>query len=218
MTHISKSNYLVLTSFVLLTLFMLSCRNDSASHHFKNGSAKYQLHDYAGAINDLNKAIEIKPNYIEAYYTRAICESKIKKFDKALSDFNKVIELDPTHLDALFNRAYYVKQMTGDFKGAIEDYDHFIELNQIGNIAFALNNKGYCKYKLNDLVGGLSDINESIKLQADNAYAFRYRAEVFIALDSLEAACTDLNHSLALGYSKKYDGAVDELIKNWCNN
>lgn len=218
MTHISKSNYIVLTSFIFLIFFSFSCRNDSSSHHFKNGSAKYQLQDYTGAIKDLDKAIEINSKHIEACYTRAICYSKTKKYEQALSDFNTVLELDPNHLDALFNRAYYVKEKTGDFKGAIQDYDQFIKLNKEGNIAFALNNKGYCKYRLDDFSGAINDINRSIELQSDNSYAFRYRAEVFIAMDSLNAACTDLHKAIELGYSKENDNKVEELIKTYCIN
>lgn len=201
---------------VIILILIFSCSRDSSSHHFKNGSAKYQLKDYSGAINDLNKAIEIKPEFIDAYYTRAICESKVKKYDKALSDFNKVIELDPNHKDALFNRAFYVKEKTGDFEGAITDYNRFIELNENGNIAFALNNRGYSKFKLNDVSGAIADINKSLELYPNNAYAYRYRAEIFITLDSLNVACSNLQEALNHGYSE-YDNIVEELIKKYCN-
>jgi tetratricopeptide (TPR) repeat protein len=218
MTHYRNSKSQTILLFIFAIFLLNSCSNDSASHHFKNGSAKYQLQDYSGAITDLNKAIGIKPNYIEAYYTRAICKSKTKKYDQALNDFNKVLELDPTHKDALFNRAYYVKQTTGDYNGAIEDYNHFMELNKERNIAFALNNKGFCRFKMQDTIGGYRDINSSIKLQADNAYAFRYRAEVLIAMDSIEAACKDIKQAIALGYSRVNDKAMDELMTTYCNH
>jgi len=217
MSHIKLYLYKFPVVLFILAL-MFSCSGDSASHHYKNGSAKFQLKDYPGAINDFSKAIEINHGFLDAYYSRAICESKIKKYDKALADFNKVIELDPNHKDAFFNRAFYVKGKTGDYEGAIMDYNRFIELNKNGNIAFALNNRGYSKYKLKDVAGAIADINESLELFPENAYAYRYRAEIYISLDSLNAACSDLQEALNQGYTLAYDNAVDELIKTYCNH
>ncbi len=85
-------NSISLSVFILLAVstFFVSCGKENAYSRYKSGSAKFQLKDYRGAIADFSKAIELKPEYIEAYYSRAICESKLGKTDKALADFNKV--------------------------------------------------------------------------------------------------------------------------------
>jgi len=55
---------------------------------------------YDGATSDFTKAIEIKPDYIQAYYERAKIYEQQHKYDKALADLIKIIEIDPNHLEA----------------------------------------------------------------------------------------------------------------------
>ena len=205
---------LFIALFILLTLF--SCRQNSPSFHFKNGSAKYQLKNYEGAVLDLNKAIELKPDYKEAYYERALCESELNKYPKALTDFNKVISLDPAFKDAYLNRAFYVKEKTGDFEGAVEDYQKYIGLNTAENNAFAYNNMGFAKFRMNDLDGAMKDVMTSIKLDAKNSFAYKNRALIYIAMDSISSACHDLNKAIDLGFGKTYGNEVNDLINKYC--
>jgi tetratricopeptide (TPR) repeat protein len=200
-----------------IIFILASCNKNNPEFYYKNGNAKYQLKDYNGAIKDLNMAIEKEPAFMQAYHTRAICYSELKMYDKALTDFNKAIELNPKFKNAYLNRAYYVKVNTGDFSGAIKDYNKFIELNDDGNNAFALNNRGFARFNLNDTIGALNDIQSSISMDSTNSFAFRNRALINIAIDSIGLACKDLNKALELGFTKAYGKEVEELIFKHCN-
>ena len=208
-------NNIVFISFSLVIL--VSCSKYSPEFYFKNGNAKYQLQDYRGAINDLDRAIEMNPEFIQAYHTRAMCFGELKKYDKAKADFDRTIELDPDYKNAYLNRAYYVKVNSGDFAGAIEDYNKFIELNEDGNNAFALNNRGFAKFNMNDTIGALNDIQSSISLDSTNSYAYKNRALIYISMDSIGLACNDLNKAIELGYTKTYGKEVEELFYEYCN-
>jgi tetratricopeptide (TPR) repeat protein len=202
----------VITGIVILA----SCSKNSPDFFFKNGNAKYQLKDYSGAVKDLDKAIELKPDFMQAYHTRAMCFGELKKYDKSLLDFNKAIEIDPAFKNAYLNRAYYVKVNTGDFKGAIEDYNKFIQLNNDGNNAFALNNRAFARLKMNDLPGAREDITVSFSLDSTNSFVYKNKALYYLAIDSIDMACKDLNKALELGFSKKYGNEVRDLIKQYC--
>jgi len=199
------------------SLIIASCSKKSPDSFFKNGNAKYQLKDFKGAIAELDKAIELQPAFKQAYHTRAMCYGELKQYEKALPDFNKAIELDPKFKNAYLNRAYYVKMNTGDYSGAIEDYNKFIELNEDGKNAFALNNRGFAKFNLNDTIGALQDIQSSISMDSTNSYAFRNRALINIAIDSINLACKDLNKAIELGFTKSYGKEVEELVYKHCN-
>ena len=201
----------------IVSLISFSCSQNSSEHFFKNGSAKYQLKDYSGAIKDLSKAIELKSDYTDAYYVRAICSSKLLNYNKSIQDFNKVIELDPDYKNAYLNRAFYAKVKTNDFSGAIEDYNKYIELNRYNNNAFAFNNRGFAKFKLNDFAGAMTDVEESIKFDPKNSYAYKNRALIYIATDSLELACEDLHTAINLGYSGEFDNEVNEMLDGYCD-
>jgi tetratricopeptide (TPR) repeat protein len=209
---IYKDIFLICFSLLILS----SCSKDSPEFYFKNGNAKYQLKDYAGAIKDFDKAVELDPKFMQAYHTRAICFGELKKYDKALADFDKAIELDPDFKNAYLNRAYYVKINSEDFEGAIQDYNKFIELNKKGDNEFALNNRGFAKLKLNDLQGARDDIMKSFSMDSTNSYVYKNRALYFIAIDSINLACKDLNKAIDLGFSKNYGSEAADLLKQFC--
>jgi tetratricopeptide (TPR) repeat protein len=52
----------------------------------------------------LNKAIEINPNYAEAYVNRGVLYFGQKKYELALSDYNKAIEINPNLAQAYLGR------------------------------------------------------------------------------------------------------------------
>jgi tetratricopeptide (TPR) repeat protein len=65
----------------------------NAHEYFSRGNFKKLLGDYAGALLDYNKTIEMDPSFFEAYYQRGVVKSLLKDEDGATSDFNKAIDL-----------------------------------------------------------------------------------------------------------------------------
>jgi tetratricopeptide (TPR) repeat protein len=212
-----SKNCLSLTLIIITSALLFSCTEESSSHYFKNGSAKYSLKDFKGAIKDLDRAIELQKDYAAAYYVRAICYGELGEANKANIDFSKVLELNPNYKEVFVNRAYYVKAQNNDFEGAINDYNRFIELNAEGNNAFAFNNRGFANYKLGNHSQALEDINSSIRIDPKNSYAFKNKALILIALDSLDNACSNLNKAIELGYNTEYDDEVQKLMVEYCS-
>lgn len=58
------------------------------------------LRDLDGALDDFTKAIELKPEYAEAYYFRGLAKQAKGDVDGAVADFAKAIELKPDYPDA----------------------------------------------------------------------------------------------------------------------
>jgi tetratricopeptide (TPR) repeat protein len=79
------------------------------------------------ALNDFNKAIELKPENAEAYTNRGIFFVNVKRGDDAIKDFNKAIELKPGYAEAYFNRAnLFISEKRVD--EALRDFNKAIEL------------------------------------------------------------------------------------------
>ena len=53
--------------------------------------------DYKNAREKFNSALSFEPNYIDAYYNRALCSFYLKEYDKSREDCKKTLELDPQH-------------------------------------------------------------------------------------------------------------------------
>ena len=68
------------------------------------GIKAYNQGDYAQAISDYTKIIEIDSKNVEGYTTRAGAYVLQNNLIKALSDYNKTIEIDPKNANYYFNR------------------------------------------------------------------------------------------------------------------
>ena len=79
------------------TLSTVKDYSDRAYEKEENG-------DYYGAISDLNKAIELDPDFDVAYYNRGFSKIKSGRNAGAIEDFTKAIELDPDDADAYNSR------------------------------------------------------------------------------------------------------------------
>lgn len=82
-------------------------KEDERFHKFlSNGIKMFREENYQGAIKSYNKAIEINPNYSDAYFHRGTAYLYDFKFDEAVKDYDKAIELEPLYMEALSNRAF----------------------------------------------------------------------------------------------------------------
>ena len=76
--------------------------------------------NYAHAIEDYTKAIEIEPNSVFAYRLRGDSKSKLGDYQGAIDDYTKAIEIDPDD-DVYYESRADVKRQSGDNEGADED-------------------------------------------------------------------------------------------------
>jgi len=101
----------------------------TAADYMARGDSDYDLGDYACAIADYSRAIELKPDFAEAYNNRAYTYMKMENYAPALLDLDEAIRLRPDYVNALMNRGdihnYYYQI---DFDRAIADYDRVIQL------------------------------------------------------------------------------------------
>ena len=96
---------------------------------------------------DLNKAIEINPTLVKAYYNRGIGYDKQGKFSQAIADFSKAIEIDPKFAEAYVNRSsIYIEQ--GNLPEARGDLVIAIATNP--KLAQAYNNLAIVYYQLKE--------------------------------------------------------------------
>ena len=66
-------------------------------------SGKFTM-DYDLIKNDLDKVIELAPDFVYAYYNRGSVLTQLRDYRGALADYDKAISLNPNFAEAYFNR------------------------------------------------------------------------------------------------------------------
>jgi TonB family protein len=88
------------------------------------GKGEYDL-----AIVDYNKAVELNPKSVPAYFNRARAFYFKRDFAEAIESYSKVIELTPKDSVVFYNRGVAYEKM-GDALKAAEDYEKALALDE----------------------------------------------------------------------------------------
>ena len=79
------------------------------------------------AIADYSRAIEIDPQYGNAFFGRGTAFEAKGDHNRAIADLSKAIEITPQNADAFYDRGL-AHRAKGEIDAAIADYTHAIEL------------------------------------------------------------------------------------------
>ena len=96
----------------------------SSEHQFMIMKAEYNL-----IKQDLDKVIELAPDFIHAYYNRANLLVTLKDYRSAIDEYDRVIEMDPKMADAYYNRGL-THIYLGNNKKGIQDLSKAGELGK----------------------------------------------------------------------------------------
>jgi tetratricopeptide (TPR) repeat protein/tRNA A-37 threonylcarbamoyl transferase component Bud32 len=196
-------------------------------------------------ISDFNKTIQLYPQDATTYYYRAVAKSIIGDLEGAISDYNEAAKLNPKlnnasstkneefnnfkwdfdiqHANIYLDRAI-TKEESGDFEGAITDYNKSIELNP--KLVRAYNGRGNAKEAKEDLDGALADYNKAIELNPKDDEAYNNKGDIEYEKGNLDESID--NYTKAIKYNpqsiKAYNnrgnvklekGKIDEAITDF---
>jgi lipoprotein NlpI len=171
----------------------------TAADFVRTGDAKSAKYDLNGAIADYTKALDLKPDYIDAFRARALAKLIKGDPDGAIADSTKAIELQPDAPGSYTLRGS-AKQEKGDIDAAIVDFSKAIELQP--TLAGNYNVRGHSKLAKSDIDGALADFSKAIELQPDFADAYTYRGAAKRVKGDLQGALADF--AKAIGIDPEY--------------
>jgi tetratricopeptide (TPR) repeat protein len=94
--------------------------------HRHLGNMNSDLAEHQLAVNDFSRAIELDPNFADAYFSRGVLYwREFRNAYRAIRDMTRVLELEPERAEALFNRAM-AHQIRGDHEKAIADFEQYL--------------------------------------------------------------------------------------------
>ena len=80
------------------------------------------------ALPLLDAAVDLAPDYAEAWSHRAYIEYRLNNYPAALGDLRRALALDPNHFRALDGMAKILTQI-GEKKAALEAYDQLLKIH-----------------------------------------------------------------------------------------
>ncbi|NEQ38188.1 MAG: tetratricopeptide repeat protein [Okeania sp. SIO3I5] len=99
---------------------------------YNQAVANSRAKDYQTAIQYFSRAIEINPNFAEAYYGRGLAKFDLGNKEEAIADYSQALAINPNYIDAYLARGI-AKLIVGDISGTITDSHQIIMIN--GNYA-----------------------------------------------------------------------------------
>ena len=167
----------------------------NATQYFERGNRFYYAGKYSKAVDDFSKAIQLDPNYADAYNNRGVAYYDLKKYDEAIRDYNYAIQFDPNNKQAYYNRGNAYDDL-GKYDDAIRDYNYAILLDP--NNKEAYNNRGNAYFKLKRYEEAIRNYNIAIQLDPNSRNAYYNRGNAYHDLGRYDEAIQDFNKAIQI--------------------
>lgn len=178
-------------------------------------TAKRHADDAEGAVADFREALKYNPGNLTALVNLGALLPRLDMPREAIDCLEKAIQLDSTFEGGYCNLTFLYSGL-GEYGKALDISNKLLSFKP--DEAYVLNNRGFIKYKMNDLQGALDDINSSISLLPGNSFAFKNRALIYAALKRNNEACADFRKALNLGFARYYGQEANKLVNAHCKD
>lgn len=179
----------------------------NAKNYFSDGTFNAMMMNYNEAITAFNRAIELDPGFLEAYFNRANIRFELIEHQFTLQQSRPQITITQNPVD---ENPDFKEPEYPDFSVVIKDYDKVIQLDP--TMSFAYYNRGNIKNRMRDFEGAIRDYTAALSMDPNFAEAYYNRALTLIYLGRTREACYDLSKAGELGVQEAYN-----VIKRYCN-
>ena len=188
----------------------------TAENFFVQAMDKYDKADFDGAIVDFSQAIQLKPDYAQAYMGRAMAYKGLGDLENQITELRKAAEL----LQKQGDTDTEIYQTTIDLIKVTQDLIDSIRSNPNSKLAFAqfFLNKGIEEWKKGDFVQAIAGFNLVIRLNPNDASAYLFRGNAYGQLKEYQKVIADYTQAIRLdpNYADAYNlrGLVYEMSGN----
>ena len=154
------------------------------------------------AIESFSEAITLKPDYAEAYRSRAASHRELGQTTEALADMTRALELEPDYWPTLHSRGE-LRASLKQYQEAVADFSRAIEAggNSLTGAFLADIYKGRADAltHLGDRQHALEDLNHVVELDPYDKEAWQTRGKIKAALGDKAGADADYVKARELG-------------------
>ena len=131
--------------------------------------------DLAKAMELLNKAISLQPNFLKAYLSRAQAHMSLGENEKAFEDFNAALQINPEEPDIYLKRGQVYSDLK-QYEKAFEDYNHAVRLKP--NYANVYFERGRIYFTMGVYNKAYEDFTKALTIDPKHTKAALYIDEV----------------------------------------
>ena len=207
-------NWLILALVFLQTVPAQAQSSATARALAKKGTSLMSGNKVDAAIETYTRAIELSPNYAEAYVKRGMAKRAKGDLAGSIEDYEKAVSIDPKSIlgnrfvaQAYSNRGY-IKLNALDLDSAIEDFTKAINItpNEDGHYY----RRGYARLIKEDLVEALNDLNKALTVVGQDNFSsktliYASRGMVKLLQGKTVEAQMDFDECVRLNEVEKFD-------------
>ncbi len=178
--------------------------NSRSAVAFNNrGALLGQRKEFKKALQDLNKAVALRPTYREAYNNRAIVYFRLGAWNRSLQDYNTAIRLSPDYIEAYHNRGVLLLKKE-QFVPALEDLNRVLHMD--AGYYKGYNSRGLIYDQQGRGALALNDFTQAIALNPQYAEAYYNRGNTLIKSSLFLEALQDFDRALSInpGFAQAY--------------
>ena len=132
------------------------------------GALEAQRKNHQSAIDYLDRALTIKPDYAEAYNNRGTALQELKRLEEALASYDQALRIKPDYAAAYYNRGNALKELKR-LEEALASYDQALRIKP--DYAEAYSNRGNALQELKRLDEALANYDQALRIKPNYAEA-----------------------------------------------
>jgi len=168
---------------------------DDADGWSRRGRARQLSGDKHGALQDLSKALSLKPKDTYALVTRCAVAMDIEKPDLAEKDCKAALEIDPSEKNAHFNLGM-INLTRKNYAQSEADFSAYLKLDP--NDAEAWMRRGAAHFERGDYRPAITDFTRALELNPKDAFALTDRCGSHIVFEEYDLAEADCKAAIEL--------------------
>lgn len=177
----------------------------NATELYKQANTLYELQHYKDALSAYEKAVNIRPDYAQAWYGQGKTLYELKEYKEALVAYDKAIQIEPEYIDAWSRRGFVLNQLQR-YQEAISSFNKALQLEK--NEPEVWNARGEALIKLKQYDEAIKSYEKAIEISPEYYEGWYNKGLALQNLKRYENALT------------AYDKVVElkpDYVKAWYN-
>jgi tetratricopeptide (TPR) repeat protein len=172
----------------------------TAKDYFNTGLDLYKNKQYEKAIQILNKAIKMDPDYLYAYQVRGNSFYALRQYDDAFNDYADAIDIEPNNAINCYNfgNVYGVLKI---YDTAIMNYDKAIKLKPDYANAYGARGGAYNNLQMFDRA--ISDFNKALLFDSTAAFVYNNRGLAYSSIGQYDLSVNDFKKAISMDVNKE---------------